>query len=248
MRTTAVLLAGLAATAAGIALPVHASTSGSSPSRSSSARAAAVNPADFASPRANSYYPLRPGTVTTLRGTDEGERLVERTYVTHRVRTIQGVRTHVVRDILRRADGSLAENTTDWYAGDNAGNVWYFGEATATYDRKGHVDSREGSWEAGRNGARAGLIMPAHPHAGQAYRQEFYPGHAEDQAWIVGRFFRAHTPLRTFTHVVRTFEWTRLEPGVVSVKLYARGVGIVKEADVAGGSETFRVVSVRHAG
>jgi len=202
--------------------------------------------ADFTHPGANPYFPLRPGTITVLRGTDEGEHLRERVIVTHRTKTIQGVRTRVVRDVLRRSDGGLAEKTTDWYATDNRGNVWYFGEATATYDERGQVESREGSWQAGRRGASAGMIMPAHPHATQAFRQELYRGHAEDQAWIVGRNGTTRTPLRTFHHVVRTFEWTRLEPGVVSLKLYARGVGIVKERDLAGGNETFRVVAVRH--
>jgi hypothetical protein len=241
MRTTAVLLTAIAATSAAIALPVSASTSARP-----IAAAAHVDLADFATPRANPYFPLRPGTITTLRGHDEGERLRERVYVTARTRMIEGVRTRVVRDIIRRADGSLAEVTTDWYAGDNSGNVWYFGEATATYDESGHLESREGSWQAGRNGAVAGMIMPAHPHATQAFRQEMFRGHAEDQAWIVGRFGKVRTPLKTFSNVVRTFEWTRLEPGVVSMKLYAPGVGIVKERDLAGGSETLEVTSVRH--
>ena len=90
------------------------------------------------------------------------------------------------------------------------------------------------------------MVMPAHPHATQAFRQEFYRGHAEDQAWIVGNSTRTKTPLRTFSHVVRSFEWTRLEPGVLSLKFYARGLGIVLERDVAGGSEIFRLASVTH--
>ena len=206
-----------------------------------------LDPASFANPVANPYYPLEPGTVTRYRGTDEGQRLHEKVSVTHRTKRIEGVRTRVVLDVLRRADGSLAEKTHDWYADDRDGNVWYFGERTATYDRHGHVQSREGSWEAGVDGARAGLIMPADPHPTDAYRQEFYRGHAEDQAWVVQSRSTVRTPMRRFRHVVRTFEWSRLEPEVVSVKLYARGVGIVREKDLAGGTETFDVVSVRHS-
>jgi hypothetical protein len=144
------------------------------------------------------------------------------------------------------AGGSLAEATTDWYAADNTGNVWYFGERTATYDRHGHLESREGSWLAGVDGATAGQIMPAAPKATDAYRQEFYPRHAEDQAWIVGFKARLRVPAGRFRHVLRTFEWSRLEPGVISTKLYARGVGIVRERDLVGGSETFEVVAVHH--
>lgn len=202
--------------------------------------------AGFGHPRANAYFPLRPGTVTTLRGSDGGVSLRERVVVTHRTRMIQGVRTRVVRDVLRQSDGTLRENTTDWYAGDDTGRVWYFGEATATYDASGHLESREGTWRAGVHGARAGIVMPAHPGPTDAFRQEFYAHHAEDQAWIVSRTSRVHVPLGTFTHVLRSFEWSRLEPGVMSVKLYARGVGIITEHDIAGGNEIFRVTSQHH--
>ncbi len=237
MRTTSALLLTVAA-AVGMG-PAAATVAAGSP-----AGTAQFSPADFAHPQANPWFPLRAGTTTILRGTDEGEHLRERVHVTYRTKLIQGVRTRVVTDVLRRRDGKLAERTADWYAADNTGNVWYFGEATATYDAKGHLESREGSWQAGRAGARAGMVMPAHPHATQAFRQEFYRGHAEDQAWIVGNSTRTRTPLRTFRHVVRSFEWTRLEPGVLSLKLYAPGVGIVKERDMSGGSETFQVVAV----
>lgn len=213
--------------------------------RTSAAGSTTPGPADFASPVANRWFPLTPGTTTILRGTDAGERFRERVHVTDRTRDVEGVITRAVRDVVRRADGSLAERTTDWYAADDAGNVWYFGERTATFDDRGRLESREGSWLAGRHGAVAGLIMPAAPKATDAYRQEFWRGHAEDQAWIVGFARSVRTPMRRFHHVLRTFEWSRLEPGVVSTKLYARGVGIVRERDVAGGSEVFEVIAVR---
>jgi hypothetical protein len=204
-----------------------------------------LDAADFTDPMDNPWFPLTPGTVTRLRGRDEDGRYVERVRVTGHTRTVVGVPARAVRDVLRRADGSLAEATTDWYAADNAGNVWYLGERTATYDRQGHVDSREGSWLAGRDGARAGLIMPARPRPTDAFRQEYYPGHAEDQAWIVAFQRVARVPAGRFRHVLRVYEWSRLEPSVVSVKLYARGVGIIAERDVAGGQETFSLVSVQ---
>jgi hypothetical protein len=204
----------------------------------------APEPDAFAHPVANPWFPLVPGTTTVLRGTDEGERLRERVHVTHRTVRIQHIATRAVRDVLRRADGTLAERTTDWYAADDAGNVWYFGERTATFDQKGELESREGSWRAGVRGAHAGLIMPADPGPTDAYRQELFRGHAEDQAWIVGFKRSERTPMHRFRHVLRTFEWTRLEPRVMSAKLYARGVGIIRERDIAGGEETFAVVAV----
>jgi hypothetical protein len=166
--------------------------------------------------------------------------------ITHRTRVIQGVTTTVVSDVLRHADGALAEKTHDWYASDNDGNVWYFGESTATYDGHGHVDSREGSWQAGVRGAVAGLIMPADPRPTDAYRQEYFRGHAEDQAWIVQRNAAATVPYGSLHHVVRTYEWSRLEKRVLSLKLYASGLGIVREKDKSGGDESFSLVSVSH--
>ena len=203
------------------------------------------SPADFTDPKANPYFPLRPGLVTRMRGSEDDERFRERVKVTHQTKMIEGVRTRVVRDVVHRADGSLAERTVDWYAADNRGNIWYFGEATATYDENGKLEDREGSWRAGRDGAVAGLIMPANPRPTLAYRQETYRRHAEDQAWIVQRHAHRTVPYRTFRLVVRSFEWTRLEPRVLSTKFYARGVGIVFERDVAGGSERFWLVDVR---
>jgi len=199
---------------------------------------------NFDHPRANPYFPLVAGTVTKLRGSDDGEHYLETVTVTRRTRMIQGVRTTVISDVNRRTDGGLDEKTTDWYASDNDGNVWYFGEDTATYDDNGKVESRAGTWLAGRDGATPGVIMPAHPGVGQAYRQEYLRGDAEDQAWIVANDEKITVPAGSYTKVVRSYEWTRLEPGVVSLKFYAPGIGIVAERDVAGGNEKFDLVSV----
>jgi hypothetical protein len=208
--------------------------------------AAGVDPAQFTNPKPNPYYPLEPGTVSRYEGSDEGQRLHERVKVTHKTKTILGVKTTVVRDVVRRVDGSVAEATFDWYAPDNEGNVWYFGEETATFNKHGKVKSREGSWQAGVDGAVAGLIMPADPGPTKSYRQEFYPGHAEDQAWIVQGHGTVKVPYRTVHDVVRSFEWTRLETDVMAVKFYGPGLGIVKEKDVVGGNEVFELVSVSH--
>ena len=186
-----------------------------------------------------------PGTTSVYRGTEEGDRLVEHLRVTHRTRPIAGVETIVISDVLF-ANGRLQEKTTDWYQNDNGGSTWYFGEDTAVYDPKGQVVSTEGSWRAGVHGAVAGIIMPARPRPTDAYRQEFLRGHAEDQAWIVANHETATTPAGSFDQVVRSYEWTRLEPNVVSLKLYAPGIGIVAERDVAGGTESLHLVAVRH--
>jgi hypothetical protein len=238
-----IALAAVTATLAGAALLTgQAAGAGTTAPRQGEHRPAA---AGFAHPAANPWFPLRPGTVTRLRGHDGAERLTERVVVTSRHRTVQGVRTRVVADVLRRVDGSLAERTHDFYAADHRGTVWYFGERTATYDRQGHVESHEGTWLAGRDGAVAGIVMPAHPRVTDAVRQELLRGHAEDQAWIVQRGLSTTVPYGRVHHALRAFEWTRLEPGVVSMKVYARGLGTVRERDLAGGRESFALVSVR---
>ena len=130
---------------------------------------------------------------------------------------------HVVDDRLYLA-GKLAERTTDWYAQDRAGSVWYFGEATAELDKSGRVTSTEGSWQAGRDGAVAGLFMPAQPKLGQTARQEYLKGEAEDHFRVVDLDEPVDTPSRARRALV-TEEWTPLEPGVLDRKLYVRGLG-----------------------
>ena len=201
--------------------------------------------AGFAPRVDNPWFPLIPGTTWVYRGVKDGKAARDVVTVLHATKTIQGVRCTSVSDRLYLA-GRLEERTTDWYAQDRRGNVWYFGEATATYDERGHIESKEGSWKAGRGGAVAGKIMPAHPRITDAYRQEYYRGHAEDQAWIVQRNAHTTVPYGTLHHLVRSFEWTRLEKKVLSLKLYAPGLGIVREKDMSGGSESFVLVSVHH--
>lgn len=248
LTATAALLVGAAlASTPWAGATATAVRSGSGRVLPAAAGAGGLDPADFTAPRQNPYFPLQPGTVSRYRGTEGGKVLHERLAVTDRSRTILGVRATVVTDVLRRADGTLAEKTTDWYAPDNSGNVWYLGEWTATYKRNGDLESREGTWLAGEDGAVAGLIMPADPGPTDAYRQEFRRGHAEDQAWIVQRRHRiVRLPYGRVRGALRSFEWTRLEPGVVSMKIYGKGLGIVRERDVAGGDETFDLVSVTH--
>jgi hypothetical protein len=163
--------------------------------------------------------------------------------VTHATRTILGVRATAVRDLLYLS-GRLEERTADWYAQDRAGNVWYLGEATAELDKRGRVTSREGSWVAGVNGARAGVYMPAAPAVGVAGRQEYLKGHAEDHFRVVALHVHVATPKLTSTKALLTEEWTPLEPGVLDHKFFVRGVGTVLEQTVKGGDERNALVSV----
>ena len=184
----------------------------------------------------NAWFPLRPGTSYVYAGVKDGKPSRDVVRVTNATRMIQGVRTTAVDDRLY-VRGQLAERTTDWYAQDRAGNVWYYGEDTAELDPHGRVTSTEGTWRAGVNGARAGIYMPAHPHLGGSGIQEYYSGHAEDH-------FRV---LSVSPTTLVTQEWTPLEPGVIDHKRYRRGVGIVREQTVRGGNERNVLVTVRRA-
>jgi hypothetical protein len=185
----------------------------------------------------NPWFPLKPGSTYVYRGVRDGKGARDVVTVTHGAATINDVRCAAVRDRLY-LDGRLAERTTDWYAQDTAGNVWYFGERTAELGAAGKVTSTEGTWQSGHDGAQAGIFMPANPQVGQSFRQEYYKGHAEDHFRVIGRS----------KHLLLTKEWTPLEPGVIDHKLYRRGVGTVREQSVRGGSERLVLVSFRGGG
>jgi hypothetical protein len=199
--------------------------------------ASRFDPARFVARVDNPWFPLPPGTTLRYRGGKDGRGGVDLFTVTHRTRTILGVRATVVHDRVITG-GRLAEDTYDYYAQDEAGNVWYLGEDTRELDRRGRVTSREGTWRAGRGGARAGIFMPADPRVGETHRQEIYPGHAEDHFRVAARTARR----------LRTTEWTPLEPGVLDAKHYARGIGTVLEQTVRGGRERWVLASVRRGG
>jgi hypothetical protein len=201
------------------------------------------DPSGFTHPVDNAYFPLDPGLVTRLHGVDDGEHVSEVVRVTGRTKAILGVAATVVRDVVRRTDGSVAEKTHDWYADDDLGNVWYLGEDTSTYDEDGRLESREGSWQAGRHGAVPGILVPADARSSSATRPEFDKGRAEDQSWFVQHLGTLRSQGRRYHDVIRSFEWSRLEPGVISQKFYAAGIGIIAEHDVAGGDERFWLVS-----
>jgi len=238
MRTRSTVVCAAALLVASAIAAVTVATGGAS------AATPTFDPANFDHPQQNDYFPLEPGTVTRFRGVDDGKHFKERVLVTHKTKKIQGVDATVLLDVLRRADGTVAEKTHDWYAADNDGNVWYLGEDTATYDRDGTLRSRGGSWEAGVRGAMAGLIMPADPKPADAYRQEYWPGHAEDQGWVVAVHEKKRVPSGSYDDVVRTYEWSRLEPGVIGLKFYAPGVGPIIDRELGG--ENFVLVSVSH--
>jgi hypothetical protein len=194
--------------------------------------AADVDPSNFVRKVDNPWYPLQPGTTYVFRGVEDGKPMRDVVAVTTRRKKILGVSCIVVRDIVY-VDGRPTEVTSDWFAQDRKGNVWYFGEATAELDRSGKVKSREGSWQAGVDGAKPGIVMPGRPRVGQSFRQEYLKGHAEDHMAIQSLAAKVSVPYVTTSRAIRTREWTPLEPGVVEHKYYVRGLGMVKDDEVS---------------
>jgi hypothetical protein len=164
--------------------------------------------------------------------------------VTHQTKVVMGVRCVVVRDEVR-TNGALTELTYDWYAQDDDGNVWYFGEDSHEYSG-GVPTTAYGSWQAGVAGAQPGIVMPGSPARGQRYRQEYRRGQAEDEAEILRLNENANVPYDAFHDVVVTKDYSPLEPGIIEHKYYASGVGVVQEILVSGGDEVSRLVHVRH--
>ena len=192
----------------------------------------------------NPWFPLVPGTVYVYTGVKDGKPSRDVVTVTHRKRQISGVAATELKDDLY-VEGRLEERTTDWYAQDRVGNVWYLGEATVELDKSGHVTSREGTWLTGRDGAQPGIYMPAHPAVGRSARQEYLKGHAEDHFRVLSLAASVSSPYISSTHALLTQEWTPLEPGLLDHKLYVRGVGTVREETVKGGAERNVLVSLR---
>lgn len=201
------------------------------------------DPADFVERIDNPFFPLRPGTRFVYTGTEDGESLRDLFDVTHEVKTILGVQATVVLDRLYK-QGELVEKTFDYFAQDRKGNVWYLGEETKEFEG-GRLVSTAGTWLAGREGARAGIAMPAHPKVGQTVQQEFAAGVAEDMSTFVRRGQTVRTPYRTFHGCLKTEDFTPLEPGAKEIKFYCRGIGFVKGYDVTGGSVRLALVDIQ---
>jgi hypothetical protein len=184
-----------------------------------------IDPAKFTANITNPYLPWKPGNRWVYTGQKDGAPQRVEVTVTNERKSILGVDCVVVRDVVT-VNHTLHEKTVDWYAQDDKGNVWYFGEDTAEYVN-GVVSSTAGSWEAGVDNAKAGIVMPAQPKPGGFYRQEYRPGIAEDKARIITTTGTQSTPAGSFKSVVETRDIDPLNPDKKELKWYAKGVGAI---------------------
>jgi hypothetical protein len=205
-----------------------------------------IDPAKFTDQVTNPYFPLKPGTTLIFDGTRDGvPRRAEMT-ITKETKTIMGVKCVVVRDVLT-SNNALVEKTVDWYAQDADGNVWYFGEDTAEYVN-GAVTSTAGTWLAGVDGAIPGIVMETAPKVGDAYRQEYRPGVAEDFAKVQKLDATVTVPAGTYKQVIVTEDTDLLDTSKLEHKSYGPGVGFLgSEGMVNGHHEISNLTSILKA-
>ena len=207
-----------------------------------------LDPADFTTRIDNPYYPLRPGDRRVYRETaPDGTRQRIVDVVTHRTKVIaNGVTARVVRSTVTSKSGKVVEYTEEWFAQDRAGNVWYFGEDTTSYETG--KASTKGSFEAGVDGALPGVQMPAKPKPGMRYRLEggYETGAADHTVVLSVGKEQVEVPFGYFSRTVMTRDYTPLEPQVSELWFYARGVGGVLALDISDGNHREELVSFTH--
>jgi hypothetical protein len=206
-----------------------------------------LDPAEFTTEIDHPYWPMKPGTRWTYREVDEEGEIKEVVVVvtTQTKKVANGITARVVRDTVR-VDGSIIEDTFDWYAQDAHGNLWYLGVDTGEFEVGTH-SPRAGSFEAGVDGAVPGMMIPADPAPGMRYRQEYYKGEAEDNGEVLSTAEMAQVPAGLYRGALLTKDTVTIEPDVQEYKLYAPGVGPVLVLGVSGGSGREELIKVDQA-
>jgi hypothetical protein len=178
----------------------------------------------------NPYFPLAVGSQSLLEGDEDGTTLRVEITVLDETETVAGVATRVLEE-RETEDGELVEVSRNFFAQAPDGTVCYFGEDVDIYE-EGAVVAHDGEWRAGVNGGIPGIIMPASPAVGMAFRQEVSAGVAEDRAEITAVGETVTVPAGTFTETVRFFETSPIDEGATSDKVFARGVGLILDDEV----------------
>ncbi len=173
------------------------------------------------------YFVLEPGFELVLEG---GETKLQIT-VLDQTKTIDGVVTRVVEE-KEWKNGALYEIARNYFAiCEQTKDVFYFGEEVDFYEN-GKVVKHDGSWLAGINGNKAGLIMPGTPKVRMRYYQEVAPGVAMDRAEIVSLDETCKTPAGTFSRCMKVKETSALPLTAKEYKYYAPTVGLVGDQEL----------------
>ncbi len=186
----------------------------------------------FSSTGSNEFFILEAGYRLVLTGEgDQGEDVRLIITVKDKTKVVDGVETRVVTE-KQVEDGEVVEISRNFFAMcEQTNDVLYFGEQVDNYV-DGKIVNHDGSWLAGVDNAREGIIMPGSPFVGLKYKQEVAPGVAMDRAKIVSMDKTVDTPAGTFENVLKTRETTPLEPGFVEFKFHAPGIGLIQDGDL----------------
>lgn len=197
-----------------------------------------VTGADLSASITNAFFPAPVGASWTYEAqTAEGIERIE-VSVPAETKDLWGTSARLVRDTVYVAD-QMVEDTSDWYGQDGAGNVWYLGEDTAEYEN-GVLLNHNGAWESGVNDALPGVNMLADPQIGDAYRQEYLVGEAEDYAIVMSLDETVTVPAGTFTGCLKTNDKSAIDTLLDEYKYYCPGVGNVL---VEEGSERVELIA-----
>jgi hypothetical protein len=187
----------------------------------------------FSHPReiTNAYLPLSSLKQDILESKDEH---VERTAKRDLKKTFliggQTVAALVVED-KELANGRVTEITLDYFAQDDAGNVYYLGEDVDEY-RDGNAAGNGGAWLFGKDTQKLGLLMLAHPKVGDKFRSEDVPKITTEDDEIVSVSETVIVPAGTFHDCIKIEE--HASDGATEYKYYAPGTGCIKEVDSDG--------------
>ena len=184
----------------------------------------------FSTTGSNSFFILEPGYQLTLKGKEKGEEAELVITVLNETKMVNGIETRVVEE-RESVNGELEEVSRNYFAYcKESGNIYYYGEAVDMYE-DGELKSHSGAWLAeGEN--RAGIIMLGSCFLGSRFYQEMAPGIAMDRAEIVSVSEEFETPAGKFSNVLKTQETTSLNASESEYKLYAPGIGLIKDENL----------------
>jgi hypothetical protein len=175
----------------------------------------------------NTYFILDPGYQLTLGGIHKNDTTLLVITVLNETKKIGGIETRVVEE-NESVNGKTIEISRNFFAlCKQTNSIFYFGEEVDIY-KDGKVVNHDGAWIAEGNN-KAGIALPGVFLLGSRYYQEIAPGIAMDRAEIISISETFQTPDGKYSNVLKIEETTPLEPNDISYKLYAPGIGLVKD-------------------
>lgn len=192
----------------------------------------------FSHPReiTNPYLPLATVKQDIIEGTEDGKKTrVERTALLNKHKSFK-INDQMVESLVFEdrafVDGVLEEVALDYFAQDDAGIVYYFGEEVNEYDKAGKVINHDGSWMLGKDTVVPGVIITAKPKVGEKFKSENVSQEINESDEIVSISETVKVPAGTFKNCVKIKE--TLGDGKTELKYYAPGVGVVREVPSEG--------------